>query len=77
MNGNGSKTSRKPRVDDRPWWHSGSKCVAMLFWVFTLAVTWQGTFGCGWTRSSGLLLMSSLMSSILVSGVAMTLERQE
>ena len=80
MGDNGSKISRnRPRGNDqRPWWHSGSKCVAVLSWMFTLAVAWRGTFGYdGWTQSSGLLLISSLASSILASGLAMAMGDRE
>lgn len=69
MNDNGSKTSRKLKPDDRPWWHSGSKCLAASLWTFTLAVAWRVTFSYnGWTTSSALLLGFGLVLSIMVSG---------
>jgi len=73
MNGNGSKTSRKSKIDNRPWWHSGSKCLAASLWTFTLAVAWRVTFSYnGWTMSSALLLGFGLVLSIMVSGVIAT-----
>jgi len=49
-NDNGRKPSSEQQCnecgnDQRPWWHSGSHCLAALLWCFTLAVAWRGTFG--------------------------------
>ena len=42
MNGNG--TNKQKQSSDspplHPWWHSGSHCLAALFWLFTLRLLW-------------------------------------
>jgi len=79
MNGNGRKpSSKQPAHDECPWWHSGSKCVAMTLWIFTLAVAWQGAFDYnGWTLSSVVLLVLSFVLSVTMGCGALALGRQE
>jgi len=72
MNGNGRKPSSKQSGNERPWWHSGSHCLAALLWCFTLAVVWHGTFGWdGMTWPAIGTFSFSLVFAVLASCVAM------
>ena len=73
-NSNGKKPSAeqcKCDSDQRPWWHSGSHCLAALLWCFTLAVAWRGTFGeNGMTGSVIGMLVFGLVLAALQSAMA-------
>ena len=73
-NGNGRKPSSRQcnecDSDQRPWWHSGSHCLAALLWCFTLAILWRGTFSAEGMRPVIWTFVLSLVLSIVQSSMA-------
>jgi uncharacterized membrane protein YhaH (DUF805 family) len=71
MNDNGRKPSGKQSGNEYPWWYSGSYCLTALFWCFTLAVAWRGTFSAeGMTITVVTTFVVSLALAVLQSSMA-------